>query len=182
MSLASTQPNWRRPAQAPGCACEQRDRRCTGASAAAIGAAERATVATGAGRRRSHRPVSAEARARRRRHGRCLAGRARRRRVRARGRAQAAADQPAAARSRAQRFARERDILARLEHPHIARLYDAGVTDDGLPYLAMEYVDGSRSPSIAMRTQLDIEARLRLFARCSTRCSSRTRTWSSTAT
>ena len=42
----------------------------------------------------------------------------------------------------AQRFARERDILARLEHPHIARLYDAGVTDDGLPYLAMEYVDG----------------------------------------
>ena len=42
----------------------------------------------------------------------------------------------------AQRFARERDILARLEHPHIARLYDAGVSEDGLPYLAMEYVDG----------------------------------------
>jgi serine/threonine-protein kinase len=48
----------------------------------------------------------------------------------------------------AQRFARERDILARLEHPHIARLYDAGVTDDGLPYLAM----ASRSPTIAINT------------------------------
>ena len=42
----------------------------------------------------------------------------------------------------AQRFARERDILASLEHPNIARLYDAGVTADGLPYLAMEYVPG----------------------------------------
>ena len=37
-----------------------------------------------------------------------------------------------------ERFVRERDILARLEHPHIARLYDAGVSADGLPYLAME--------------------------------------------
>jgi serine/threonine protein kinase len=36
------------------------------------------------------------------------------------------------------RFARERDILATLEHPHIARLYDAGVDAQGLPYLAME--------------------------------------------
>jgi len=42
----------------------------------------------------------------------------------------------------ASRFARERDILAGLEHPNIARLYDAGVTDEGLPYLAMEYVAG----------------------------------------
>jgi len=40
------------------------------------------------------------------------------------------------------RFARERDILASLEHPHIARLYDAGVEPEGLPYLAMEYVQG----------------------------------------
>ena len=40
------------------------------------------------------------------------------------------------------RFARERDILASLEHPHIARLYDAGVDPQGLPYLAMEYVQG----------------------------------------
>ena len=40
------------------------------------------------------------------------------------------------------RFTRERQILARLAHPHIARLLDAGVSPDGLPYLALEYVDG----------------------------------------
>jgi serine/threonine protein kinase len=40
------------------------------------------------------------------------------------------------------RFAREREILASLEHPNIARLYDAGVSAEGLPYLAMEYVAG----------------------------------------
>jgi len=39
-------------------------------------------------------------------------------------------------------FARERDILAALEHANIARLYDAGVSPGGLPYLAMEYVAG----------------------------------------
>jgi eukaryotic-like serine/threonine-protein kinase len=41
-----------------------------------------------------------------------------------------------------QRFAHERDILARLEHPNIARFYDAGVDSQGLPYFAMEYVQG----------------------------------------
>ncbi|MCD0421052.1 serine/threonine protein kinase [Rubrivivax sp. JA1024] len=40
------------------------------------------------------------------------------------------------------RLRRERDILARLAHPGIARLYDAGTTADGLPWLALEYVDG----------------------------------------
>jgi tetratricopeptide (TPR) repeat protein len=40
------------------------------------------------------------------------------------------------------RFGRERDILARLEHRHIARLYDAGITPQGEPWLAMEYVAG----------------------------------------
>src|SRR5580698_4741986 len=40
------------------------------------------------------------------------------------------------------RFSHERDVLASLEHPNIARLYDAGVSADGLPYLAMEYVPG----------------------------------------
>ena len=44
----------------------------------------------------------------------------------------------------AQRFARERDILASLEHPHIARLYDAGIDDGGRPYLAMEFVQVNR--------------------------------------
>ncbi len=41
-----------------------------------------------------------------------------------------------------QRFARERDILASLQHPNIARLYDAGLADDGQPFLALEYVEG----------------------------------------
>ena len=42
----------------------------------------------------------------------------------------------------AQRLAREREILASLNHPNIARLYDAGWSDDGRPYLALEYVEG----------------------------------------
>src|SRR6185503_479577 len=42
----------------------------------------------------------------------------------------------------AQRMARERDILAALEHPRIARLYDAGTTPEGRPWLAMERIDG----------------------------------------
>ena len=62
------------------------------------------------------------------------------------------------------RFARERDILARLEHPHIARFYDAGVTDDGLPYLAMEYVDGQPITNWCDERTLDVAARLELFA------------------
>ncbi len=41
-----------------------------------------------------------------------------------------------------ERIARERAILARLQHPAIAVLYDAGVTAEGRPYLALEYVDG----------------------------------------
>ena len=38
------------------------------------------------------------------------------------------------------RFKRERQILARLQHPNIARLFDGGTTDTGIPYLVMEYV------------------------------------------
>ena len=62
------------------------------------------------------------------------------------------------------RFARERDILARLEHPHIARLYDAGISADGLPYLAMEYVDGRPITERCDALRLDVDSRLRLFA------------------
>jgi len=47
----------------------------------------------------------------------------------------------------AQRFARERDILASLEHTNIARLYDVGSDAQGRPYLAMSTCRGSRSPS-----------------------------------
>ncbi len=61
------------------------------------------------------------------------------------------------------RFARERDILASLEHPHIARLYDAGVDPRGLPYLAMEYVQGALLTDWCDSHRLGIPQRLRLF-------------------
>lgn len=62
-----------------------------------------------------------------------------------------------------ERFRRERDILAKLEHPHIARLYDAGVTAGGQPWLAMEFVAGmSLSESVASRPHAMAE-RLALF-------------------
>ena len=63
----------------------------------------------------------------------------------------------------AQRFTRERDILARLEHPHIARFYDAGVASDGTPYLAMEYVEGQPIDAYCDVRRLDVHARLFLF-------------------
>ena len=62
-----------------------------------------------------------------------------------------------------QRFVRERDILAGLEHAHIARLYDAGVDSNGLPYLAMEYVEGSPLTDWCDAHCLGIRARLELF-------------------
>lgn len=61
------------------------------------------------------------------------------------------------------RMARERDILASLEHPHIARLYDAGHTDAGRLYLAMEYVEGEPITDHARRHALPVPARLRLL-------------------
>jgi len=62
-----------------------------------------------------------------------------------------------------QRFIRERDILASLEHPHIARLYDAGIDPQGLPYLSMEYVQGELLTHWCDAQRLDIRARVRLF-------------------
>jgi serine/threonine-protein kinase len=64
----------------------------------------------------------------------------------------------------ARRFHRERQILAGLEHPNIARLYDAGVTDDGRPYLAMELVRGEAIHRYCDRLRLTIKQRLALFA------------------
>jgi serine/threonine-protein kinase len=63
----------------------------------------------------------------------------------------------------AERLAREREIVATLEHPNIARLYDAGVSADGQPYLALEYVEGERIDAWCARKALDVSARLRLF-------------------
>jgi tetratricopeptide (TPR) repeat protein/predicted Ser/Thr protein kinase len=62
------------------------------------------------------------------------------------------------------RFLRERQILARLEHPHIARLLDGGLTEDGQPYFAMEYVEGAPITRYADEHRLSIEERLRLCA------------------
>ena len=61
------------------------------------------------------------------------------------------------------RFAHERQILASLEHPNIARLLDGGTTDEGLPYFVMEYIQGERIDRYAEEHQLSISERLELF-------------------
>lgn len=63
----------------------------------------------------------------------------------------------------ATRMARERDILGALEHPNIARLYDAGVDDKGRPYLALEYVEGQRIDAYCDARCLTIRQRIELF-------------------
>jgi serine/threonine-protein kinase len=61
------------------------------------------------------------------------------------------------------RFLNERQILARLEHPNVARLLDGGTTAEGLPYLVMEYVDGERLDVYAARHKLSVRQRIELF-------------------
>lgn len=61
------------------------------------------------------------------------------------------------------RFRHERQILAALDHPNIARLLDGGTLDDGRPYLVMEYVDGVTIKRYCDSKQLPIEGRLKLF-------------------
>jgi eukaryotic-like serine/threonine-protein kinase len=63
------------------------------------------------------------------------------------------------------RFRQERQILARLEHPDIARLLDGGVGEDNIPYFAMEYVEGRPVTQYAWTEKLDISTTLRLFIR-----------------
>jgi len=63
----------------------------------------------------------------------------------------------------AERMVRERDIGALLEHPNIARLYDAGVDASGRPYLALEYVDGQPLDAWCEAKALGVPERLRLF-------------------
>ena len=63
-----------------------------------------------------------------------------------------------------ERFKRERQILARLEHPNIARLLDGGATEEGLPYLVMEYIEGARPlHAYCDEKRLPTAARLKLF-------------------
>ncbi|HJQ36860.1 MAG TPA: serine/threonine-protein kinase [Thermoanaerobaculia bacterium] len=61
------------------------------------------------------------------------------------------------------RFRRERQILAQLNHPNIARLLDGGTSDDGLLYLVMEAVDGLPITEYCERHALSVQQRLRLF-------------------
>src|SRR5262245_2636184 len=64
----------------------------------------------------------------------------------------------------AERFARERVILARLAHPNIARLYDAGVSGGGQPYLALEYVEGEPLTAWCDSRQSSVRERLVLIS------------------
>ncbi len=62
-----------------------------------------------------------------------------------------------------ERLTREREILAALDHPNIARLVDAGFAEDGQPYLALEYVAGTTLTSYCDRHRLVLRKRLELF-------------------
>jgi tetratricopeptide (TPR) repeat protein len=61
------------------------------------------------------------------------------------------------------RFEREGSMLARLRHPHIAQLLDAGVATSGQPYLVLEYIDGERIDKYCESRSLDLRGRVRLF-------------------
>jgi hypothetical protein len=63
----------------------------------------------------------------------------------------------------ADRLRRECGVLASLNHPNVAQLYDAGWSDSGLPYLAMEVVDGEPIDRFCVEHKLEVRARVRLF-------------------
>lgn len=68
-----------------------------------------------------------------------------------------------ATKSNKENFRRERQILARLEHENIARIFDGGTTSDGTPFLVMEYVDGLPLDEYCKKENLSINQRLELF-------------------
>ena len=61
------------------------------------------------------------------------------------------------------RFLRERQILSTLDHPNIARLFDGGVTESGMPYLVMEYVEGVPIDEYCEKAKLTLNERLSIF-------------------
>jgi serine/threonine-protein kinase len=63
------------------------------------------------------------------------------------------------------RFRSERQILAHLDHPNIAKLFDGGTTDDGRPYFVMEYVEGRPIDQLCAERKLSVRERLELFQR-----------------
>jgi eukaryotic-like serine/threonine-protein kinase len=64
----------------------------------------------------------------------------------------------------ADRFVRKRQMLAQLDHPHIARIYDTGTSSEGQPYLVLEYIDGKPLGAYCDAHALDLSARVRLIA------------------
>lgn len=62
-------------------------------------------------------------------------------------------------------FEREKEILAKLVHPNVARLLDAGKCDDGIPFLVMEYVEGTPVDKYCEREKFSLKERLKLFNR-----------------
>ncbi len=66
------------------------------------------------------------------------------------------------------RFSQEREILASLEHPNIARLLDAGTTEDGVPFIAVEYVEGVPIDYFCKKNHLGLGERLDLFRKVCT--------------
>lgn len=68
-----------------------------------------------------------------------------------------------ATKSNKENFRRERQILARLEHENIARIFDGGTTKDGTPYLVMEYIDGLPLDEYCRKEALSVNKRLELF-------------------
>ncbi len=64
-----------------------------------------------------------------------------------------------------QRFARERQILAELKHPNIPQLFDGGETEDGMPFLVQEYVEGTNLIEFATARGADLDLRLGLLVK-----------------
>jgi serine/threonine protein kinase len=73
----------------------------------------------------------------------------------------------------AERLCRERDILAGLVHPGIARLYDAGLDESGRPFLALEFVEGTSLTAYCDERRLSVRDRLGLFPKSLPRSSTR---------
>ena len=72
-------------------------------------------------------------------------------------------DLPLATEAFFERFRQERQILAGLDHPNIARLLDGGISDDGILFLVMDYVDGMRIDEYCVSHHLNLQNKLRLF-------------------
>jgi serine/threonine-protein kinase len=72
-------------------------------------------------------------------------------------------DDPRRAEERVRRFHAERQVLADLDHPNIARLLDGGTSEDGVPYLVMDYIDGQPVDDYCREHSLGVRERLALF-------------------